>query len=227
MTPAEIAARIDQTLLKPTVGLASGAEWIADNATKGFAALVVPPSLVPVAFERLAGTATAVCSVAGFPLGYQNTETKAEEARRLVELGCAEVDMVANIGYILEGEDKAVAGDIEAVVAVVAQASRGEGAVKVIIETGYLDDEQIARASRLAIGAGADFVKTSTGFGPRGASVDDVRIIREAVGADAGVKASGGIRDLATLLAMVEAGADRIGTSSGAEILAAAERAES
>jgi deoxyribose-phosphate aldolase len=183
--------------------------------------LCVSPFLVPLAAEVLAGTSTAVCSVVGFPLGYSLTETKTEEARQLVELGCLEVDMVMNIGAFLDGETVVVQEDIAQVVEAVRRSSHGRGVVKVILETGYLDAEQIARASRVSVEAGAAFVKTSTGFGPRGASVEDVRIMRTAVGDRGQVKAAGGIRDLATALAMIEAGADRIGTSSGAEMLAA------
>lgn len=224
MDRATLARYIDQTLLKPTAGLAEGAEWIARSRDAGFAAICVSPFLVPVAAQRLAGTSTAVCSVAGFPLGYVNTESKAEESRHLVELGCAEVDMVLNIAALLEGEDEFVTDDIRAVVDSVARASGGAAMVKVILETGYLTDADIDRACRLAVAAGAHYVKTSTGFGPRGASVRDVEIMRAAVGLDIGVKAAGGIRDLDTACAMIEAGASRVGASSGLEILEALER---
>lgn len=221
MERTEFASRIDQTLLKPTVSMRSAHEWMQANAGLGFASLCVSPFLVPLAAEVLAGTGTAVCSVVGFPLGYSLTETKTEEARQLVELGCLEIDMVMNIGAFLGDETAVVREDIAQVVEAVRRASHGRGLVKVIIETGYLDPEQVAAASRLCVEAGARFVKTSTGFGPRGASVEDVRIIRAAVGDAAQIKAAGGIRDLDVALAMFEAGADRIGTSSGAEILAA------
>ena len=224
MDRATLARYIDQTLLKPTAGFTEGAEWIAKSRDAGFAALCVSPFLVPVAAQRLAGTSTAVCSVAGFPLGYANTESKAEESRHLVELGCAEVDMVLNIAALLEGEDEFVTDDIRAVVDSVARASGGAAMVKVILETGYLTEADIDRACRLAVAAGAHYVKTSTGFGPRGASVRDVEIMRAAVGLDIGVKAAGGIRDLDTACAMIEAGASRVGASSGLEILEALER---
>ncbi|MBC7266491.1 MAG: deoxyribose-phosphate aldolase [Coriobacteriia bacterium] len=223
MERAELAARIDQTLLKPTVSMREAHEWMQRNAGLGFASLCVSPFLVPLAAEVLAGTPTAVCSVVGFPLGYSLTETKTEEARQLVELGCMEIDMVMNVGAFLGGEVAVVHEDVAQVVEAVRRASHGRGLVKVILETGYLDEAQIAEASRLSVEAGAHFVKTSTGFGPRGASVEDVRIMRQAVGDRAQVKAAGGIRDLDMALAMIEAGADRIGTSSGAEILAALE----
>jgi deoxyribose-phosphate aldolase len=191
------------------------------SAGQGFATLCVSPFLVPLAAQRLAGTSTAVCSVAGFPLGYANTESKAEEAAHLVQLGCLEVDMVMNVAAFLEGDTEFVRDDIAAVVDQVTESSGGTGLVKVILETGYLDTDQIARASVLAVEAGAGFVKTSTGFGPRGASEEDVRVMRAAVGSEVGVKAAGGIRDLDCALAMLDAGADRLGTSAGLEILEA------
>jgi len=218
----ELAAAMDQTLLKPTIGFAEGAKWIEANRDKGYASLCVSPFLVPVATQLLAGTTTAVCSVVSFPLGYAATESKAEEAAHLVGLGCVEVDMVLNFAALLEGNDAFVLDDIAAVVAATSRASGGLALVKVILETCYLADEDIDRGSRLAVEAGADFVKTSTGFGTRGASVHDVEIMRAAVGPDIGVKASGGIRDLDTALAMLEAGATRLGLSAGAEIVAEA-----
>ncbi|MDZ4169544.1 MAG: deoxyribose-phosphate aldolase [Coriobacteriia bacterium] len=214
-----LAHAIDQTLLKPTVGMQAAAEWMEGSRTRGFATLCVSPFLVPLAAQRLAGGVTAVCSVAGFPLGYALTETKVEESIHLVELGCAEVDMVMNIAAFLEGEHEYVRDDIEAVVRAVDEASEGSGLVKVILETGHLDEDQVARASALCASAGAAFVKTSTGFGPRGASARDVEIMRAEVGPELGVKAAGGIRDLDTAFEMLDAGANRLGTSNGIEIL--------
>lgn len=216
---AALAAAIDQTLLKPTAGFQEAGQWMTASRDAGFASLCVSPFLVPVAAEVLAGTSTVVCSVCGFPLGYSLTETKAEEAVHLVELGCLEVDMVMNVAGLLSGDHDFVRNDIEAVVVAVQEESEGTGIVKVILETGYLTQDQIVTASTLAVEAGAAFVKTSTGFGPRGASVQDIEIMRQTVGRDVGVKASGGIRDLAAALSMIEAGADRIGTSAGLEIL--------
>jgi deoxyribose-phosphate aldolase len=222
-----LASRIDQTLLGPTTGFAAGAEWIERNRDRGFATLCVSPFLVPVAAQLLAGSATRVCSVVAFPLGYACTEAKADEAAHLVKLGCQEVDMVINIAALLEGENAFVHRDIEAVVAIVAETSSGAGVVKVILETGHLQAADIERGCRLAVEAGAHFVKTSTGFGPRGASADDVRLMRDAVGPDIGVKAAGGVRDLGCALAMLQAGASRIGTSAGESILREAETRES
>jgi deoxyribose-phosphate aldolase len=217
-----LAAMMDQTLLKPSVGFGQGAEWIEANRDCGYASLCVSPFLVPIAAQRLAGSETAVCSVAGFPLGYANTESKAEEAAHLVQLGCVEVDMVMNFAALLEGEDEFVRDDVQAVVDSVREASGGAALVKVILETGYLSEREITRGSVLAVEGGADFVKTSTGFGPRGASVRDVELMRAAVGPHIGVKASGGIRDLDTALAMLDAGATRLGLSAGSEIIAEA-----
>ena len=218
----DLAGTMDQTLLKPTVGFTEGAKWIEESRDKGYASLCVSPFLVPVATQLLAGSETRVCSVVSFPLGYAATESKAEEAAHLVGVGCVEVDMVLNVAALLEGNDAFVLDDIAAVVAAVSRAGAGLAIVKVILETGFLAEADIARGSRLAVEAGADFVKTSTGFGPRGASVRDVEVIRAAVGPDIGVKAAGGIRDLDTALAMLEAGATRLGVSAGAQIVAEA-----
>ncbi|MDY0088570.1 MAG: deoxyribose-phosphate aldolase [Coriobacteriia bacterium] len=221
MDRTTLAAAIDQTLLKPTVGFAEASRWIDDSRSEHFATLCVAPFLVPLASQKLAGTDTLVCSVVGFPLGFSNTETKVAEAELLVALGCHEIDMVLNVGALLEGEHRFVTDDVRAVVDAVRERSHGPTIVKVILETGCLSEEQVETACSLSVAAGAQYVKTSTGFGPRGASVEDVRIMRAAVGPDIGVKAAGGIRDLDTALKMLEAGASRIGSSSGLEILEA------
>jgi deoxyribose-phosphate aldolase len=223
MDATTLASHIDQTLLKPTAGLRQAQPWIEQHGRSGFAALCVSPFLVPLTTQLLAGSDTKVCSVCGFPLGYSNTETKAEEAALLVDLGCREVDMVMNVAGMLEGEDALVEDDIRAVVDATIGASP-DAIVKVILETGYLDEAQVERACELAVAAGAHFVKTSTGFGPRGASVRDVEIMRATVGPDIGVKAAGGIRDLDTALEMIDAGADRLGASAGHEIVEAFEQ---
>lgn len=222
MDIASLAAAMDQTLLKPTAGLMEATAWMEANRDQGFATFCVSPFLVPLAHRMTAGTVTKVCSVAGFPLGYSLTETKAEEAVHLLEMGCSEVDMVLNIGALLEGDEDYVRSEIAAVVDAVEARSEGSALVKVILETGYLERSHIEAGCRCAVEAGAAFVKTSTGFGPRGASVADVEIMRETVGAGVGVKAAGGIRDLDTALAMLEAGANRLGTSGGTDILAQA-----
>jgi len=219
MDARELAASIDQTLLKPTVGEREAREWMVQQRDAGFASLCVSPFLVPAAAEILVGTSTVVCTVVGFPLGYALSESKAQEAARLVEAGATEIDMVMNFAAALEGSWDEVAFDIAGVVAATRDASGGLAIVKVILETGHLDEATIAESCRVAVDAGADFVKTSTGFGPRGASVADVRIMRDAVGPDVGVKAAGGIRSLADALAMLDAGASRIGTSGGLQIV--------
>jgi deoxyribose-phosphate aldolase len=223
---SDLAAAIDQTLLSPTVGRRAARAWMREQREAGFASLCVSPFLVPIAREVLAGTPTRVCTVASFPLGYATTDAKAGEARKLVSWGAQEVDMVANFAALLEDDDDYVRQDVAAVVHAVKTASAGRALVKVILETGYLDDARITRACLLAIEAGADFVKTSTGFGPRGASVEDVRVMREAVGGRLGIKAAGGIRDLETALAMLDAGATRLGTSAGLAILAESDAAD-
>ncbi len=220
MDAQTMAAMIDQTFLKPTEGDAAGRAWIAAQLDAGFATLCVMPSLVPIAAAMLEGTCTKVCTVVAFPLGYALTASKADEARRLVEVGAHEVDMVLNIGAVLQGDYDGVQEDVAAVAEAVADASDA-ALLKVILETGYLTPAQIEAASVAAVAGGAAFVKTSTGFGPRGASIDDVRLMRAAVGPGIGVKAAGGIRDLVTALAMIDAGATRIGTSAGREIMAA------
>lgn len=220
ITGAQLAASIDQTLLRPTVGFSEAATWIEANRDQGFATLCVSPFLVPVASQLLAGSSTKVCSVVSFPLGYAMTESKAEEAAHLVGLGAVEIDVVVNIAALVQGEDEFVRDDLRAVCASVEGASP-DAIVKVILETGHLSEDQIRRGSGLAVEAGAAFVKTSTGFGPRGASVRDVEIMRASVPDHIGVKAAGGIRDIETALAMLAAGATRLGTSSGSELVAA------
>lgn len=223
LTRAELAAMIDQTLLKPTVGMTDAGVWMDAATGQGFAAVCVSPFLVPLAVERFRGSATKVCSVAGFPLGYALPWSKAEEAAQLVDAGCDEVDMVMNVAQMLAGDYDYVFEDIAAVAEAVQETSGGSGILKVILETGYLDPADIGRACTIAVEAGAHFVKTSTGFGPRGASVEDVRLMRATVGPTIGVKAAGGIRTLEDALAMIEAGASRIGASAGADLLDALE----
>ena len=218
---AQLASRIDQTLLRRDAGPRETRAWIEAQAGLGFATLCVSPFAVPMAAAALAGTATRVCSVVAFPFGFTLGLAKADEARRLVAAGAVEIDMVCEIGALCEHDEKWVLDDIREVVRAADEESAGAAITKVILETGLLPDEATIRLGcRLAEEAGARFVKTSTGFGPRGASVEDVRVMRSAVGTRLGVKAAGGIRDLDAALAMIDAGADRIGTSSGAGILA-------
>ena len=222
----QLAASIDQTLLKPTVGAREAREWMLKQRDAGFASLCVSPFLVPAAAEVLSGTSTKVCTVVSFPLGYAASVCKADEARRLVALGAVEIDMVMNVASALDGSWDYVRADIAEVVAATREASSGAAIVKVILECAYLGGStRVSLACKAAVEADADFVKTSTGFGPGGATIEDVRAMRAAVGPDIGVKAAGGIRTLDDALAMLAAGANRIGASAGLEILAEFERA--
>jgi deoxyribose-phosphate aldolase len=217
----DLAALIDHTLLKPDAERRE-IEALCDEALEhGFAAVCVNPFWVKHAAARLAGASSRVATVAGFPLGASTTDAKAYEASRAVADGASEIDMVLNVGALRSGDVAVVRADIAAVVRA---CHAGRALVKVILETGLLSDAEKERACLLAREAGADFVKTSTGFGPGGATAADVALLRRTVGPDLGVKASGGIRDLATATAMIEAGATRLGTSSGLRILAESAR---
>ena len=206
---------IDHTILKATATRADIERLCAEAIEHSFASVCVNTCWVPLCAERLANSEVEVCCVVGFPLGAMATDPKAYEARWAVDNGADEVDMVLNVGWLLAGEDDAVRADIAAVV----EAAQGR-CVKVILETCYLNDEQIERACRLSVEAHATFVKTSTGFGTGGATVHDVALMTKAVNGAAKVKASGGIHTAEEAAAMVEAGADRIGTSSGIAIVA-------
>ncbi len=208
-----LASMIDHTLLSPDAGGAALKRLCAEAREYGMGHVCVNPRHVSAAAELLRGSGVGVCSVVGFPLGATLPEVKALEARRVVELGACEVDMVVDISALKDGEDFRVVEDISGVV------RASSAPVKAILETGYLSEEEKRRACSLAMEAGAAFVKTSTGFGPGGASVEDIRLMRSVVGDRLGVKASGGIRTFKSALAMIEAGATRIGTSSGPTIL--------
>jgi deoxyribose-phosphate aldolase len=209
--PRRVADFVDHTLLKAEATRGEILKLCAEAREHRFWAVCVNPAWVELCARELAGTGVAVASVCGFPLGATTSRAKAAEAGEVVARGAGEVDMVAAIGHIKGGEWAYVEDDIRAVV----DASRG-ALVKVIIESAVLAPEDIVKASVIAREAGALFVKTSTGFHPAGgATVDAVRLMRLAVGDDLGVKAAGGVRDCATALAMIGAGASRIGTSSG------------
>ena len=212
----DIAALIDHTLLKPQATEADIRKLCQEARQYQFAAVCVNPYWVPLAASELAGSPVRVATVAGFPLGANTTEIKVKEAETAIVAGALEIDMVLNIGELCGGNIDAVHRDIAAVVA----ASHSRGAlVKVILETSLLNDEQKTAACHLSKDAGADFVKTSTGFSTHGATVHDVALMRRVVGPGMGVKASGGVRTLEDLQAMVAAGANRIGTSSGVQIM--------
>ncbi|NJE01951.1 deoxyribose-phosphate aldolase [Thermococcus sp. JdF3] len=214
----DIAGYIDHTNLKP-YATADDIRKLCDEAVEyGFYAVCVNPYRVKLAREYLRekGADVKVASVIGFPLGATPTEVKVFEAERALDDGADELDMVINIGALKDGDYEYVRKDIAEVVRVAHE--RG-AKVKVIIETCYLTEEEKVKACELAKEAGADFVKTSTGFGTGGATVEDVRLMRKVVGSEMGVKAAGGIRTYEQAVAMVEAGATRIGTSSGIKIV--------
>lgn len=211
---ATLASTIDHTLLKPTASQAQIGQLCEEAMHYNFASVCVNPVHVPTAARILQGSDVKVCTVIGFPLGANSTLIKVLEARDAVAGGAQEIDMVVNLGSLLERDYAKVYSDIRAVRDAVPRQL-----LKVILETGYLSKEQIVRGCILAKMAGADFVKTSTGFGPGGATAEDVSLMRDVVGPDCGVKASGGIRDLATAMAMLKAGANRLGASSGIAII--------
>lgn len=217
-TRRELARCIDHTLLKPEAGRAQVERLCAECREYAFFAACVNPIWVPLVVDRLAGSQTVVASVAGFPLGATTSAAKALEAREAAEAGAREIDMVVNIAALLAGEKDAVKRDIEAVVAA---AKRVDDAVlvKVILETRALPEARIILGCRCVAEAQAEFVKTSTGFHPAGgATVEHVSLLRRHI-APLKVKAAGGIRDLPTALAMLEAGADRIGASASVALL--------
>lgn len=208
-----IAAYIDHTLLSPTATREDIARICEEARTYGFATVCVQPVRVAQAAKLLAGTAVGVCTVVGFPHGANGGAAKAAEAARALKDGATEIDMVMNLGAAKDGDWATVAEEIAAVKKAV-----GAHVLKVIIETSQLTDDEIVAACRAAVQAGADFVKTSTGFTGGGATVEAVALMRRTVGAAARVKASGGVRDYACAQAMIAAGADRIGASAGVAI---------
>ena len=214
--PASVAALIDHTLLKPDATRQEIDELCREAAQFGFATVCVNPTWVAHAARRLSATSTGVCSVVGFPLGATTADVKAYETRRAIFDGAREIDMVINIGALKSGDLRTVERDIEGVAA----SCRECGALsKVIIEAALLSDDEKITACTLAKAAGADYVKTSTGFGPGGATAADVALMRRVVGAEMGVKAAGGVRDLGALEALVAAGATRVGASAGVKIV--------
>ena len=212
----QLAKMIDHTLVKPTATRGEVERLCREAGEHGFQCVCVNPAYVSLAAQLLKGTDVKVCSTVGFPFGATLPEVKAFEARKAVENGAREIDMVINIGALKSGDYETVKEDIKTVVDV--KRSYGDLIVKVIIETGYLTDEEKVAACRLAKEAGADFVKTSTGL-VGGATVEDVRLMRKTVGGKMGVKAAGGIRTLKDALAMIKAGANRIGTSTAVTIV--------
>jgi deoxyribose-phosphate aldolase len=214
-----IASFIDHTILKPEATRTDVIKVCREARQYQFASVCVNPYWVPLVRAELHGSPVKVCTVVGFPLGATSTEAKVAETASALRAGAQEIDMVINVGALRSGDNEAVKLDIQEVVKV----SHSAGAiVKVILETALLDDNQKAVACTLCKLAGADFVKTSTGFGPSGATAHDVALMRQVVGPDMGVKASGGIRTLADFRAMTAAGATRIGASASVKIVEAA-----
>jgi deoxyribose-phosphate aldolase len=212
----QLAATIDHTLLKPEATSGQIRQLCAEARAHGFASVCVNPTWVPLCAELLAGSASVVCTVVGFPLGATLTAAKAYEAQEAVRLGAREVDMVLNVGQLKDDEYGAVYEDIAAVVAA---AHAADALVKVIIETCLLSQEEKIAAALLTQAAGADFVKTSTGFNSGGATLSDVQLLRLVVGPAMGVKAAGGVRTAADALQMIGAGATRLGASAGVKII--------
>lgn len=210
-----LASMIDHTLLRADAVESEVAKLIEEAKTYTFASVCVNPTWVSYSAERLAGTEVKVCTVIGFPLGASTPETKAFETRDAIEKGAQEIDMVLNIGALKSGNTELAERDIRAVV----EAASGKAIVKVIIETCLLTDEEKVLACEMSVRAGADFVKTSTGFSTGGATREDVALMRKTVGPNIGVKASGGVRSREDMEAMIEAGATRIGASSGVKIM--------
>jgi len=215
---SSIAALIDHTLLKPEATAADIRKICAEARQYGFASVCVNPYWIRLVAGELAGSTVKVCSVVGFPLGANATEIKVAETIAAIRDGAQEIDMVLNIGELRGGTSDAVRADIKAVVGA---AHAGGAIVKVILETALLNDGQKVAASLLAKEAGADFVKTSTGFGPSGATAADVALMRRTVGSTMGVKASGGVRTLDDLKTMAAAGANRVGASASVKIVEA------
>lgn len=218
MNGNKLAAMIDHTLLKPEATLDQIDRLCAEAKEYGFASACINPFWVARAAEQLEGTGVKVCTVIGFPLGATTSDTKAHETKEAIKNGAGEIDMVMNIGALKSGDIDQVRNDIAAVV----EAAEGVP-VKVILETGLLNEDEIRIACNKAKAAGASWVKTSTGFGPGGATVEAVRLMADTVGPELGVKASGGIRDRRTAEQMIEAGATRLGASSSVAIVTGTE----
>jgi deoxyribose-phosphate aldolase len=214
LSPAELGRYIDHTLLKPDAAAKDIGRLCAEARTHGFWAVCVNGSRVELACHFLEASAVKVATVVGFPLGAMDRDAKRYETEVAIDAGAQEIDMVLNLGRLRDGDDAYVLRELRDVVE-----AADERPVKVIIEACLLNRDEKIRACRLILESGAQFVKTSTGFSTGGATLEDVRLLREAVGPQFGVKAAGGIRDTAAALAMIEAGATRLGTSNGVAIV--------
>ncbi|WP_226036811.1 deoxyribose-phosphate aldolase [Aquibacillus saliphilus] len=211
----DIAKTIDHTALKADTTKEQIITLCEEAKENGFYSVCINPSRVEEAATLLKGSNVEVCTVIGFPLGASSSEVKALETKDAIENGATEVDMVINVGKLKDGDYQAVEKDIRAVV----EMAKSKALVKVIIETSLLTDEEKVIACQLAVKAGTDYVKTSTGFSTGGATVEDIKLMRETVGPKIGVKASGGVRDRETTLKMIDAGATRIGASASVAIV--------
>jgi len=212
---SHVASMIDHTLLKQDATEEQIKKVCREAREYKFASVCVNPSYVPLVAEMLRGSTVKTCCVIGFPLGATTTKTKVFETKEVIENGAQEIDMVINVGAAKSGNWDYIRNDIESVVI----AANKRAIVKVIMETCLLNDEEKIKACEISKLAGADFVKTSTGFSTGGATVEDIKLMRQTVGQEMGVKASGGVKDFDTAQAMIKAGATRLGTSSGAAIV--------
>jgi deoxyribose-phosphate aldolase len=215
--PEEVASIIDQTLLQPTATSDQVLKFCQEAAALGFAAVCIAPSWVQLTAKIMKTSKVRVCTVAGFPLGFEPWELKVQTVQTALAAGAHEIDYVINLGAVKGGDYKLIEAEMRAM-----RSAAEKGVIKVILETGYLSQQEIRKLCRLAVDTGLDYVKTSTGFGPAGASVDDVKLLAECSQSIIKVKAAGGIRTLQDLEEMVLAGAHRIGTSAGREIIAEA-----
>jgi deoxyribose-phosphate aldolase len=216
--PEKLARTIDHTLLRPEATRAHITQLCALARKFNFKTVCINPFFVDQASRELSGTNTGVCTVVGFPLGATTTKIKTAEAVQALLQGASEIDFVINIGALKSGDDKTVETDMINIVQAVKEKSP-QALTKAIIETYLLTRDEKIRACKIALTAGVDFVKTSTGFSMGGAKVEDIKLLKEITGSGAAVKASGGIKDFDTAVRMLEAGADRLGTSSGVEIM--------
>jgi deoxyribose-phosphate aldolase len=211
----DLAKYIDHTLLKADATKEDILALCEEAKMYSFASVCINPTWVQTAAQALENSNVLVCTVIGFPLGASHTNTKVFETENAIQNGAKEIDMVINIGALRSGDDEFVKNDIAAVV----NAAKGKALVKVIIETSLLSDSEKRTACELAVVAGADFVKTSTGFSTGGATIEDVKLMRGVVGPETGVKASGGVRNITDMQEIIQAGATRIGASSGVQIM--------
>lgn len=225
LSKQELAGYIDHTQLKPVATYEDIEKLCSEAKEYGFYSVCVNSCYVKYAVEKLAGSNVKVAATVGFPLGTASAGAKAFEAAEAIKAGASEIDMVMNVGLLKSGDYFAVREDMEAVVKAAKQINP-DAKVKIILEMCYLNPSEKVIACQLARDAGADFVKTSTGFGPGGATVEDVQLMKKLVGDSMGVKAAGGIRDLKTTMVMIEAGATRIGASAGVAIISELDRSK-